>query len=134
MALVTKKKKVSFKVYPSSIYGDKFKNVIVRSEVDLDDANRLQHDAMAAFVTAKPFLPVEAVMDPTAESYYIIEFENGEEVVIGASWIKPDTIQYHDGTVAVVTIDNAGWQDTDNIKAGLASRGLKVTNIEILNK
>ena len=134
MALVTKKKKVSFKVYPISIYGDKFKNVTVRSEVDLDDANRLQHDAMAAFVTAKPFLPVEAVKDPTAESYYIVEFDDGEEVVIGASWIVPDSIRYHEGTVAIVTINNAGWEDADNIKAGLAARGLSVTNIEIVNQ
>lgn len=128
---IIKKKKVSFRVYPAPIYGDQFQNVIIKSEVDIDDASRLGHDALSAFVVAEPHLPPEAISNPNDESFYIVAFENQSEVVIGASWVIPESIEYLEGTVVNITIPNAGWDSSTDIKAALASRGFKIGSYDV---
>lgn len=131
---ITPKKKVNFRVYPSNIYGDQFKNVIVKSAVDLDDANRLNHDALAAFIAAEPTLPPTAITNVQDETFYIIQFDNNEEVVIGSSWVIPDSIEYLSGTKVILTIPQAGWDSLQDIKAGLASRGYTIENVDVVSQ
>jgi len=131
MVIMKQKVPVDFKVYPSNVYGDKFKNVIVKSKVDIEDANNLGHDAVAAYINAQATLPVTAVKDVTAETFLIIKFTDGEEVIIGESWIIENSVNYHNSTEVVLTVPNAGWGDLDDISAALAARGYSVSKADV---
>lgn len=127
MSELLTKKSVSFSVYPEALYGDVFKDVMIRSKVDMEDAITLRHDVLAAFNNAKPYLPVEAVGKVEDETWLIVQFKNKTEVVVGASWVKPESVVYSTNSKLVLTIDNAGWDTLPIAKAALAARGIKIS-------
>lgn len=115
---------ISFQVYPSSLYGDVFKNCVPTDLVSASVAAKLGIDPEAEHAKVYNYLPSGTVSDD-ARSYkwLVLTLEDGTTRIIGLPWIKVDTITVVTTVNATVVIPGIGSGDITKINLALVSAG-----------
>lgn len=121
---------VSFDVYPTPILGTAFRYAKVLAHLDADTA-RFWIDPEALHTEVYPYLPDGVPDDATGYSYVKLKLTNGTVTVVGVPWIKSETIQVTSETTIVITVDQVGPEDRDNIVKALSANGYKTAKVEL---
>ncbi len=103
--------KISFELYPAHIYGNNFRNVTLTGFIDSTLANALGFDIVAAHQNVYPSLPPGTPNDPTQYSYFRIAMDNGETMVLGAPWVRFDSVTVSNGKTLTLV-----FQDIDETR------------------
>jgi len=114
----------SFEVYPSSILGNDFNNVILDATLSSRGALREGVDIAALHQNIYPSLPAGSVNDPSQYSYIRILLANGEPQVLGVPWIRPDSIKLFVASTINLTWQNATQEQYDKIMQALSANNL----------
>jgi hypothetical protein len=120
----------SFEVYPFALYGTRFKNVKVLSDLDPKTAQSLGLDIRARHAQVYGSLPAIVPNDPTKYNYWLLELPSGEREIIGKPWVKEDTVQVVTLGKHFIEIDNSSSADRQKILNALTANGIKVTKID----
>lgn len=107
--------KVSFEVYPSTIYGSNHNGVTVTGFVDAATAQALGYDIFAMHQNVYPSLPAGTPDDPTQYSYVMVVGNNGGRILLGSPWIVSDSIRIDSGKTLTLVFQNLDEQRKNRI-------------------
>ena len=123
--------KYSFEVYPISILGNEYKNVIMLGIVNPAIAQRFL-DIDAVHNQVYPYLPKGTRDDPRAYDYVMIRTVSGEITVLGIPWINHDTVVEVESSTMIVEIMDVSSSDMDKVRDALILNGYNKINIKML--
>ena len=114
---------VSFETYAPQIIGAVIQNAVVLAHLDADTVRMLGGDPYSKHAQIYPTLPSGTVDDATAYTYLKLKLVSTEITYIGLPWIREDTIVATNRRRAVVTIEDVGPSDVNEIGLALVSNG-----------
>lgn len=121
------KKSYNFTLYPASILGGEFRNVLVMSVMDFDTAMQLA-DVAALHTQVYPMLPQDVPDDPSQYNFVKVKTDVGV-TILGIPWIDAATIQEVTKQRLRVLIEDADVGDIDIIRAALSQNGFSKFSI-----
>lgn len=120
---------IAFEVYPSSVIGTRFNNVIVRGVVDHSGVTEFNPAVMHANVFAT--LPSGSVDDFRKYNYLRLELENGNITFVGIPWIIANSVQVISNQDLVINIPKYGsYENQEFIKRMLLNNGITEFTID----
>lgn len=123
---------ISFQVYPSTLLGDQFKDVVVQSVVNADTARLLGFDYISMHANVFPTLPEGQVPDnPTQYNYLVVKMQSGQTQIVGLPWIDESTITSRVTSSVYLEVPGAGTTDVSNIVNALAANGFRTKNVRV---
>lgn len=120
----------SFSIYPAVLIPSDFTACTVMSILDYDTAQSMS-DVAAKHVQVYPYLPGTVSNDPKSYLYLKIKLKDGTTTIIGAAWVREDTIVKVVGSTATITVSNIAASDVDKLAAALSSNGFKDFSIVV---
>lgn len=115
----------SFELHNSS-YLNIVENGLVTAIIPGIIAEKLGHQVATIHRQVFPDLPKEiAQEDFRKQNYYLIEYGNGSEQVIGETWIKHNTIRIEERTNLNVTLFDINPEDRTLLAEVLDAHGFK---------
>ncbi|QPX76781.1 hypothetical protein [Serratia phage vB_SmaM_Yaphecito] len=122
--------RVTFQIYPVTLYGDIFRNCVPTDLISFKSTPRFNVDAAAEHAKVYNLLPPgQAPNDPAGYKWLVVTLENGDERVIGLPWIKVDTIQVIQVVNTYVTVPNTAPEDQEKIRLALSAAGFNDVEI-----
>lgn len=121
---------VSFDVYPAGIINARYQDVKVLAHLDMDTA-AYWIDPVAMHINVKPTLPAGIPDDPQDYQYLKLKHPNGNIEVIGAPWVREDTIAHSQTGTLVITVDNVGPEDREIITRALGANGYYAASVKM---
>ena len=109
--------RVTFKVYPSAILGDKFNDCMFVGSIPYSHASGFKgFDAAALHAAIYPTIPEgnNVANDPASYNYLIVKFADGHEELVGETWIDAGTVHYTTNTITVLEFEHTN-ADIDKI-------------------
>lgn len=122
---------ISFEVYPSTLLGNGFNDVVVEGEVSADVARMLGFDYISQHANVYPTLPEGTPANPTQYSYLVFRTVSGQQKIVGVPWIKIDTLVRRETTSVFVEVPGAGATDVSAIVAALSANGYRSKNVTV---
>lgn len=117
---ITPNIRISFEVYPTSILGNNFKDVLVEAVVNAQAALTFGTDIHSLHAKVFPTLPQGSVPDnPTSYPYVGIRHQNGEKQFIGIPWIRPETLTLSRGGRVTMVFEDLTQTEIDRINLSL---------------
>lgn len=114
--------RLSFEVYPTAILGNNFKDVMLDSILRAQTAINFGTDIHSLHAKIYPTLPAGMVTDdPFGYLYLRIIHANGEAQVIGAPWIRPETLVVSRGGRITMVFEDKTHSDLDMITNSLSA-------------
>ena len=123
--------KYTFEVYPITILGNDYKNVIVLGVVNPSIAQKFL-DIDAVHNQVYPYLPEGVRDDPRAYDYVLLRTISGETTVLGIPWINQESIVEVESTTMIVEILDVTSQDIEKVSDALIVNGYNKFNIKML--
>ena len=121
------KKSYNFTLYPASILGVDFRNVLVMAIMDFDSAMALA-DVAALHTQVYPMLPQDVPDDPSQYNFVKVKTEVGV-TILGIPWINAATIQEVTKQRLRILIEDADVGDIDIIRSALSLNGFNKFSI-----
>lgn len=114
----------SFNVYPSSLLGTDWQNVLVTSVMSYADAQN-QKDVTSLHNQFYPFFGTQTNTpnDPASYLYIKVKTQNGDITILGVPWITDSTVVAVTAQTVTATIANVTPQDVPKIQAALVANG-----------
>lgn len=123
--------KLSFDVYPVSVLGNAFDNVLLEGIISARAAMQYGFDIVALHANIAPSLPDPKPADAFQYNYIRIQLVSGEFNVLGIPWINQSTIEIQGGGKFTLTFDDTSPQDRDRIVLALSSNGFKPSSTRV---
>lgn len=118
--------RVSFQIYPLSLYGDIFNNCVGTDIVSAKSAKKFGIDPEAEHAKAYTYLPSGSVQDDAySYKWLVLDLIDNTQRVIGLPWIKVDTIVVVTTLNAIITVPGVGNGDVEKLRLALSSNGFK---------
>lgn len=120
----------SFEVYPSSVFGNNFKNVRLEGIISAQSAASFGVDVASIHANVYPTLPPGTVPDnPFGYGYIRFQHPSGEYGHIGIPWIRPESIQLSASTRYTLVFNDRTQPDLDRIITALSANGQRPDEI-----
>lgn len=122
--------RLGFETYAPTILGTSFENCTPVALLDYATATALGYDPSARHINVYPMLPSGTCEDDyRTYSYYRVQLQNGSYDIVGAPWIKPETIAEKGYGVMTIKVANSTESDVPIARQALAAQGLVVAEI-----
>lgn len=113
----------SFELYPAAMIGTNFVDVIYQDRISYNSVHLFGVDPNAEHVRVYPTLPPGSPNDPAAYNWLSFKTQNGDLVVVGELWIKPETLVVNQQLTYYVTIYNANENTPTEVRQALNALG-----------
>ncbi|QNR51898.1 hypothetical protein Xoosp14_207 [Xanthomonas phage Xoo-sp14] len=123
---------VSFELYPSYIIGTGYNFAKVLAHLDADTARALGVDTASKHANVYPTLPSDVPNRPNAYPWVKLRLQSGETVIIGAAWVKENTIKILNAKRVRWETDVSSDDDAALIVKVLAGAGFQALNMEVI--
>ena len=122
----------NFEVYGTTILGNDYKNVLVIGIFNYQTALHFG-DIDVTQVQVFPHLPSGTPNRPEEYEYLLIQTANKGKVVLARQWINESTVVQVGKSKVVVTVEEAGTADIEDIRAALMQNGYNKIDIRVVN-
>lgn len=122
----------NFEVYGTTILGNDYKNVLVIGIFNYQTALHFG-DIDVTQVQVFPHLPSGTPNRPEEYEYLLIQTANKGKVVLARQWINESTVVQVGNSKVVVTVEEAGTADIEDIRAALMQNGYNKIDIRVVN-
>lgn len=113
----------SFEVYPSSIMGNNFKDVVLEGVLSPDMARAFGIDIVSLHANVYRTLPSTVPNDPTKYNYIRVRHQNNSFSVVGIPYVRPDSVVISTHGVLNLRFDGVTQQDQTRILNALSANG-----------
>lgn len=113
----------SFEVYPASVLGGRYQNVVVEGFLSPQMAVMSGFDIVAYHANVYSTLPAGVPDDPYQYSYVVIRHDNGQRQYLGEKWIRNDTIEVSEAGRVTLVFQDKTQADLDRMMMALSSNG-----------
>ena len=123
---------VTFDTYAPAVLGTEYKDCRVMSHLDADTVRMLGNDPAARHANIYPSLPQgQTPNDYTAYYYVKLMMINGSVEYLGIPWIRKETIKTRQISTAVLTFEDVGQDDLQEIVEQCSAAGYRPTKVEL---
>lgn len=78
-----------------------------------------------------PTLPANSVFDVEAQTYYLLEQQNGSTIVLAGQWINETTLELIQNTLITVKIESGDAGISDKVSRALTAIGITDFSIKV---
>lgn len=124
---------VTFDTYAPAILGTEYNECVVLAHLDADTVRMLGNDPAAKHANVYPTLPPgQTPNDYTSYLYVKLRMLNGTLEYLGIPWIRQETINARQVQCAVITVEDVGPEDVQEIIEQLSAAGYKSAKVELI--
>ncbi len=122
--------RLGFETFAPNILSTSFENCTPVALLDYATAVALGYDIAARHINIFPVLPAGTCEDDfRSYSYYRVQLQNGAYEIVGAPWIKPETITEKGYGIMTIKVINSTENDVPIARQALAAQGLVISEI-----
>jgi len=122
--------RLSFDVYPSAVIGRRFQDVILEAHLSAAMAQLYGEDIATMHAQVYNSLPPGTVPDdPFGYSYIQVRHPTGQYSIIGAPWVRPETIELSSGNRVTMVFEDKTEADINRMINALSANGYNPNSV-----
>lgn len=119
--------RVSFEVYPTSVLGSRYRDVVLDGTISPHTAIMMGYDIAALHANVYSSLPPGTPNDPYMYNYVAIRHPNGTREIVGEPCIRSETLEALTAGRVTLVFENKTQADIDRMLMALSANGYSPT-------